>query len=268
MGRLLQAYLVPHPPIIVPAVGKGREQEAQPTYDAFRQMANEVKALAPQRVVVLTPHGCRHDGVVTVSTGDSLSGDLQSFGAMGVGLRFVNDTAGVMSFLKAAREAGLPVRGEPLFGGLDHGAFIPLTFLHEAGCDFSVMHVVTGMPMMQGEDEIGATLRRAMEETAGDWVLIISGDLSHRLSESGPYGFAERGLRFEEEVERVIAGGDLARLDVFDGRWCNDAAQCGIGPLRIARGILGEDVLAPDIFSHEWPFGVGYMVARLKEWAS
>lgn len=265
MGRLLQAYLVPHPPVVVPAVGRGREHEAQPTLDAFKKMATEVAELKPDRVVVLTPHGCRHDGVVAVSRGATLSGHLENFGAFNTARTFENDEPAVEAFLAETQKLGLPVRGTNPIGGLDHGAFVPLHFLQEAGGNFKVMHLVTGMPMMPGEEAIGQALRRVLDRLDGDWVLIISGDLSHRLSASGPYGYAERGMTFEKEMERVIASGHLEDLDVFDGRWCDDAGQCGVGPLRIARGILGMDHLQTEILSHEWPFGVGYMVARFKE---
>ena len=38
---ILGAVIVPHPPLIIPAVGRGREQEVQTTIDAYRAAAKQ-----------------------------------------------------------------------------------------------------------------------------------------------------------------------------------------------------------------------------------
>ncbi len=44
---ILGAVIVPHPPLIIPTVGRGREQEVQSTIDAYRTVAKQVAAWEP-----------------------------------------------------------------------------------------------------------------------------------------------------------------------------------------------------------------------------
>ena len=53
---IIGAILVPHPPIIVPTVGRGREAEVQATIDAYHAAAKQVAAWAPEVLIVTSPH--------------------------------------------------------------------------------------------------------------------------------------------------------------------------------------------------------------------
>lgn len=41
---ILGALIVPHPPLIIPSVGRGREEEVQTTIDAYRSAAKQAAA--------------------------------------------------------------------------------------------------------------------------------------------------------------------------------------------------------------------------------
>ena len=53
---ILAAFMVPHPPMIVPAVGRGSEQQIQKTIDAYEQVADEIAALAPETIIITNHH--------------------------------------------------------------------------------------------------------------------------------------------------------------------------------------------------------------------
>ena len=44
------AYMVPHPPLIIPEIGKGREREIQKTVDGYREVANRIGQLRPETI--------------------------------------------------------------------------------------------------------------------------------------------------------------------------------------------------------------------------
>ena len=50
-------YLMPHPPIIIPAIGKGEELKLYKTTLACNQIAEEISKLKPQTIIIITPHG-------------------------------------------------------------------------------------------------------------------------------------------------------------------------------------------------------------------
>ena len=53
---ILAAFAVPHPPLIVPGVGGGREAGIQATIDAYRKVARRIADLTPETIVISSPH--------------------------------------------------------------------------------------------------------------------------------------------------------------------------------------------------------------------
>ncbi len=47
--------MVPHPPLIVPEVGKGEEKKIQDTIDAYHRVAGKIGELKPETIVLISP---------------------------------------------------------------------------------------------------------------------------------------------------------------------------------------------------------------------
>ena len=91
MGEIIKAYMVPHPPIIVPEVGKGQESPAIATVNAYKTIAKQIGDLAPDVIIITTPHGTVYGDYIHISPDPVLKGDFRGFGASGVKLSFQND---------------------------------------------------------------------------------------------------------------------------------------------------------------------------------
>ena len=78
---ILRAYALPHPPLAVPAVGRGEEQKIQATLAAFDEAAREIAALAPETVIFATPHGAAYSDYFHISPGKGAKGSFARFGA-------------------------------------------------------------------------------------------------------------------------------------------------------------------------------------------
>ena len=50
------AFMVPHPPLIVPAVGRGGEKQIQETTEAYEKVADEIAKIAPETIIITSPH--------------------------------------------------------------------------------------------------------------------------------------------------------------------------------------------------------------------
>ncbi len=261
MTAFCGAYFVPHPPIIVESVGRGREMPAADTIRAYRRMAEELAALKPEIIVLLTPHGSYNAREVRVTTAETAHGSMADFGAPRTGLAFTVAQKEAETFVAKGQAANLPLVADASGLPLDHGAFVPLWFIHQAGLAPELVHIVTGDPFATRCEDIGALLAQEARGWRKQTALVVSGDLSHCLKREGPYGYRAAGMAFEEKFDALMRAGDTAGLLSFDARTLNDAAQCGMAPLRIALAALGG--ITPDVYSHEWPFGVGYMVANL-----
>ncbi len=66
MNNILGYYLMPHPPIIIPTIGKGEEKKIQSTIDACNNIAKEINELKPETMVIITPHGTMFSDAIAI----------------------------------------------------------------------------------------------------------------------------------------------------------------------------------------------------------
>ena len=84
---ILGAVIVPHPPLIIPTVGRGREQEVQVTIDAYRTAAKQVAAWEPEVLIITSPHQIMYVDYFHISPGPGAAEDMSAFGTAQTKLR-------------------------------------------------------------------------------------------------------------------------------------------------------------------------------------
>ena len=144
---------------------------------------------------------------------------------------------------------------------LDHGAFLPLYFLREAGVDCPILRIgLSGFSPLE-HYRLGQCIAWAVGVLGRRAVFVASGDLSHKLKDDGPYGYAPEGLVFDCRVTQAMAEGDFLQFLTMDSNLCDRAAECGLCSFQIMAGALDGLAVAPELLSYEGTFGVGYGVA-------
>ncbi|MDR3305741.1 MAG: AmmeMemoRadiSam system protein A [Clostridiales Family XIII bacterium] len=260
------AYLVPHPPLIFPEVGRGKQLEIRETTDAYLAVSEEVAALRPDTVVVVSPHAVMYADYFHISPGRSAAGDMKQFGASGlrIGADYDEEFAERLASLSDDRGFPAGVLGEK-DGRLDHGTSIPVRFLktafEKAGI-WGVRFVRAGVSGLSVEDHyrFGLLIRETAAVLDRKTVFIASGDLSHKLSDSGPYGYAPEGPAFDKLVMKTVRTADFLPILELGSDFCEKAGECGHRPLVVMAGALDGDAVVSKLFSYEGPFGVGYGV--------
>ncbi|MBO4913953.1 MAG: AmmeMemoRadiSam system protein A [Oscillospiraceae bacterium] len=259
---IVGAIAVPHPPLIIPAVGRGQEREIGATVDAYREAARRVAEWKPDSVILSTPHSVMYADYFHISPGVAASGDMGRFGA-------ARERVEVSYDAELRREAISLAEAEGLAAGtlgerdaaLDHGSFIPLWFLREAGVNCPIVRVgLSGFSPLK-HYALGRCFASAADKLGRRAVFVASGDLSHKLRPDGPYGFVPEGPEYDKQVTSALAKGDFLRLLTMDGGLCERAAECGQRSFQIMAGALDGLAVKPELLSHEGPFGVGYGVA-------
>ncbi len=66
---VVAAFAVPHPPLIVPGVGHGRERDIAATVAAYEEVARRVAELAPDTLVISSPHATSYLDYLHISPG-------------------------------------------------------------------------------------------------------------------------------------------------------------------------------------------------------
>lgn len=258
---LVGAFIMPHPPIIIPAVGHGEEKKIQKTTEAYQKAARKIAELQPETIVVTTPHSVMYADYLHISPGQKAHGSFHRFGAKDAAVTFTYDTDFVNALTEEAGIAGVPAG---TFGekdpSVDHGTLVPLTFVSEAYRNYKLVRCSLSGLGPQVHYEFGRCIARAAEKLNRRTVLIASGDLSHKLTEDGPYGYAKEGPQFDREVTDAMKADDFLRFLTFDGEFCEAAAECGLGSFQIMAGAFDDIAVNPEFLSYEGPFGVSYAV--------
>lgn len=256
---ILAAFMVPHPPMIVPQVGRGSEKQVERTTKAYQQVADEIAALRPETIVITSPHSILYSDWFHISPGSGASGSFRNFMAPQVRFTEKYDTELVKELCRIMKDAGFPAgtQGERE-KELDHGTMVPLWFIRQKYTEFQLVRIgLSGLPLAD-HYRLGMMLREAVERTGRRVVLVASGDLSHKLQEYGPYGFAPEGPQYDARIMDVCSRVAFGELFDFEETFCDKAAECGHRSFVIMAGALdGRSVKAQQL-SHEDVTGVGY----------
>lgn len=65
-------YLMPHPPIMIKEVGKGKEVEIQKTIDSCEEIGKEINSLDIDTIILISPHGLVFSDGIGVVVSDTL----------------------------------------------------------------------------------------------------------------------------------------------------------------------------------------------------
>ncbi len=251
--------MVPHPPLIVPEVGKGEEKKIQDTIDAYHKVARKIGELKPETIVLISPHQIMYADYFHISPGKGSKGDFSQFRAGRVKMEVSYDTQFVEKLCMLANEKHLPagILGERE-KKLDHGTMVPLFFVEQYWKNYQLVRIgLSGLPLI-GHYELGQCIQQAAEALGKRVILIGSGDLSHRLKEDGPYGYQAEGPLYDSRIMDVMGRGAFGELLEFPEDFCEKAGECGHRSFTVMAGALDKMNLIPERLSYEGPFGVGY----------
>ncbi|MBP2645192.1 MAG: Extradiol ring-cleavage dioxygenase class protein subunit [Firmicutes bacterium] len=143
---------------------------------------------------------------------------------------------------------------------LDHGAMVPLYYLHEAGFRGQLVHVTVGFLPYEEMYTFGKAVQAAIGLVDKKVAVIASGDLSHRLTPEAPAGYSPRGTEFDKLLLEKIVAMDAKAILNMDAELVEEAGECGLRPSAFMMGVLGGLHSKVKMLSYEGPFGVGYGV--------
>ena len=262
---ILAAYMVPHPPMIVPAVGRGSEEQIRATTRSYEQVAEEIAVLKPDTIIITSPHSVMYADYFHISPGKGARGDFGQFRASQVRFEEEYDTELVAAIAQAAGAQGFPagVMGERE-RRLDHGTMVPLYFIRQRYQGGKIVRIgLSGLPLSE-HYRFGQIIREAVDRLGTRAVFIASGDLSHKLQDYGPYGFAQEGPQYDERIMDVCSRAAFGELFDFDETFCDRAAECGHRSFVIMAGALDGQAVKAKALSHEDVTGVGYGICTFK----
>ena len=256
---VLAAFMVPHPPMIVPEIGKGSEAQITETIRAYEQVADEVAALEPETIIITSPHAIMYADYFHISPGTRASGSFQRFMAPQVKFseRYDEELVERISVL-ADREAFPAGTLGERDAALDHGTMVPLWFIRKKYTGGKIVRIgLSGLPLTD-HYHLGQLIADAAEDLERRVVIIASGDLSHKLQTYGPYGYAPEGPEYDRRIMDTCGRAAFGELFNFDENLCEKAAECGHRSFVIMAGAFDGVQVKAKALSHQDVTGVGY----------
>jgi len=270
---LAGCFVAPHPPIIIPEVGGESLADADATVRAMENVRDKVSQLAPDTIVLLSPHSPLARSQMGVSLSSGYKGSLSFFRAPHVRIEAAADHDLAETIMKRALGHGVPVTATAQPGeivDLDHGAMVPLVYLM-GGLEKPCRLVELAFSYLSLEEHVrfGEAVGRAMIESPQRVVYCASSDLSHRLQPGAPAGYDPRGADFDRAVAETFAAGDWEALLTIDPSLVRAAGECGYRSMAVLSGVVAEleavgGRTRNHLLSYEGPFGVGYLVGEVE----
>lgn len=258
---LVFAAIAPHPPLLIPAIGKEATEKVAKTKEALEKLEQDLYVSRPETIVIISPHGSFFSDAFTLNVSPEYETDLREFGDLSTRLKFKSDLHLAARVYDAAKKTGLPV-ATISDKHIDHGSAIPLFYLAAHLPKVNILPLGFSELDFKTHLDFGYLLKEQTMLMNRRVAIIASGDLSHALSSDAPAGFNSAGPEFDQKIQELLSSGNATGLLRMDKNFVSSAAECGLRSFLILLGALRGVKYTYKSYSYEGPFGVGYLVAN------
>jgi AmmeMemoRadiSam system protein B len=259
---LVFSAIVPHPPLLIPTIGKDNLAKLKKTAAAFDILEQHLAEANPDTIIVISPHGNVSMDSFTINANQNYKSNFQEFGDFGTELQFKSDLQ-FINELKSKNETRLPIQlvSEP---NIDHGAAVPLYYLSRKKANPKIVPICYSFLGYSKHVEFGVLLKEAIFSLDKRYAIIASGDLSHRLSLKAPGGFSPQAKEFDKKLIQQLKKKSLEGILNIESELIEDAGECGLRSILILLGVIKNMSYEFEVLSYEAPFGVGYLVGEVR----
>ena len=257
---LVFAAITPHPPILLPTIGKDESKKVEKTKKAFLALEHQLYASHPDVVIVISPHGSFFADAFTINACPEYETDFKEFGDISTKLKFKGETSLAYKIRKLAFMQNLPT-ATISEQNLDHGSGVPLTFLTQHLKNFTLLQLGFCELPFKSHMEFGNVLQEIIQNSNKRVAVIASGDMSHALTSESPAGFSPEGKKFDAKIQELLAHQGVSGILQLTPEFIESAAECGLRSILILLGVLQGVRCSYRQLSYEAPFGIGYLTA-------
>ena len=261
-SSLVFSAIAPHPPIMVPEVGRESIGDVRNSINAMAELTRRLIESGAESVVLISPHAPLEPDAFVAYDGPEVYADFANFRAPETTFAAEVDEELLSEIRSTAASKHYQVLRLPGHE-LDHGTAVPLYFLLQNGWQGKV--VLLGYSFLSNEDHLrfGSCIRSAVDRVGRRAAFIASGDLSHRLKPHAPAGYNPTAYVFDEEVVDALRSNEPQRIVGIDHDLRRLAGECGYRSMLVAIGVGSDLPSSCEVLNYEAPFGVGYLVAQL-----
>ncbi len=258
---LVFSAIAPHPPLLLPTIGKKEIKKVDKTKKAMERLEEELYISHPDVIIIISPHGTLFPQAFTLNTAPEYKTDLKEFGDISTKIKFKGEMGLAAKIDKACRDKNCPTT-MITEKHIDHGVAIPLYYLTPHLQNVSILPVGFSGLDWKKHIEFGYIMKDQIMNTNKRVAIIASGDLSHALTTEAPAGFNPAGAEFDKKIQELFSNNNVAGMLQLDPKLVDNAAECGFRSALILMGALKGINYHYKNYSYEAPFGIGYLVSN------
>ncbi|MCK4919135.1 MAG: AmmeMemoRadiSam system protein B [Candidatus Pacebacteria bacterium] len=257
------ASICPHPPIMIPSIGKNHLSEIKSTLKAMNELGNRIKKEEISTIAIISPHGPVQMDTMSINGSETINGNFLQFGD-DTSMKIKNnlDLVGNIKKISEIKNITTEIVRDNI--PLDHGVMVPLYFLKKHSPEIKIVSIAFSYLDFEKHFEFGEAIYEAIETIDENIALIASGDLSHRLIPESPSGYSPKGKEFDELLIKYLKNNEVSEIINLNSELIENAGECGLRSIIILLGALSSLKYKFQKMSYEGPFGVGYLVGEFK----
>src|SRR3989344_2615227 len=230
--------IIPHPPLAIPSIGKDNVKHLKKTLNSFEKIEQDLYASKPDAIIIISPHGKIIQDSINVNLYPEYTGSFEEFGDF---------------------SSKLMLKSDPK---VDYGISIPLYFLLQHMKNTPIIPITPSTMDLKTHYKVGMLLQRVISRINKRFAIICSAELSHRLTKDAPGGFSDQGEIFDKSFIELLKKHDTKGILHFNPDLGEEASECCLKAVSIAKGIMMGMKYHMEILSYEFPYGVGYLAAE------
>jgi|WetSurMetagenome_2_1015567.scaffolds.fasta_scaffold02955_8 aromatic ring-opening dioxygenase LigB subunit len=256
------AAIVPHPPILIPSIGKGNILRLENTKKSYSKIAEALREEKIETIVIISSHGPVREKIWSINVGDEFEINFEEFGDFTAKIKINGD----MELAQNIREdlierTDVQAINAPV---LDHGCGVPLYSLLSELKNIEIVPIYISGANLKEHFELGLEIRKRLEKGRKKIAVIASGDLSHTLTKNSPLKYSSRAGKFDQRLIECLQEKNIAEILNLDENLIAEVKPCGLKAISMLLGILDSSGYDINTTTYESPFGVGYLTMLLK----
>lgn len=261
---VVYSAIVPHPPVLIPEIGKDNLKKLAKTIEAIVQVEQELYAAKPECLVIISPHGKVLPDAFNINLSADYTAHFKEFGEFSIELKFKSDYMSIQEIRAADesnQEAPIVLTSDQ---ELDYGFAVPLYSLTKHLKQIPIIPITYAGLDYESHFKFGQFLYREFARSNKRFAVIASADLSHKLTKDAPAGYSPNAKEFDKTFVGHLRKKDISAILKINPKEVKGAEVCGVRSILILLGIIESLNVKPEVLSYEGPFGVGYATCTFR----
>lgn len=253
------AFIVPHSPLLIPAIAKGNAPLIEKTAAAYDEIKQLLSAQAADHILIISPHGAVQPDAFVLQAAWEFQARFEEFGDFASKAKWSGDPE-TAYHLKESIETEFPAKIASETN-LDYGSAIPLfRLLPEIAAAVLVPLAYSGRSLAE-HIRCGELIGEVLQRSPKNWTIIASGDLSHRLTHNAPAGYSPKAAKFDNKLIEYLSEPESAAEQIgrIEPKLAAEVRECGLKSIALLSGIIKGRGYRPQVLSYQSDLGIGYL---------